>query len=163
MKAAFISQYRAGLKMLANAIEKCPDDLWDNQAYGNSYWRIAYHALFYTAFYLSENSGSFDPWGKHSVNYHVLGAADDNGNVIIIDHVYSKEELLAYAQAISDEVDEAVNITNGGDESGFDWIPMDKFELHLYNIRHSQHHTGQLTERLHQNGITGIDWVGRMK
>lgn len=159
MKAAFISQYKSALTMLANTIERCPDELWDNEVDERRYWRITYHALFYTAFYLSENADSFVPWEKHSPNYHRLGAADDNGNVITINHVYTKDELLTYAGFISDNVENAVNSTSDGHESGFYWLPMDKFELHLYNIRHIQHHVGQLIERLHQNGITGITWV----
>lgn len=37
-------------------------------------------------------------------------------------------------------------------------FPMNRLQLHLYNIRHLQHHVGQLTERLHQAGIKGIKW-----
>jgi uncharacterized damage-inducible protein DinB len=44
------------------------------------------------------------------------------------------------------------------EKSGFDWLPTNRMELHLYNIRHIQHHTGQLVERLRQNGVKGIRW-----
>ena len=159
MKAAFISQYRAGLKMLVYTIEKCPDDLWKKDGYESAYWRIVYHTLFYTAFYLSENAEAFIPWEKHRFNYNRLGTIDDDGNPIIIANAYSKDELLDCIQFIADNVEEAVNSTNENQESGFNWLPIDKFELHLYNIRHIQHHVGQLIERLHQNGITGISWV----
>jgi hypothetical protein len=30
-------------------------------------------------------------------------------------------------------------------ESGFRWLPFSRSELHVYNIRHVQHHTGQLS------------------
>ena len=36
-------------------------------------------------------------------------------------------------------------------------------ELHLYSIRHIQHHIGQLIERLHQAGIQGFPWVGMIE
>ncbi len=45
-------------------------------------------------------------------------------------------------------------------ESGFFWLPFGKLELQFYNIRHLQHHTGELFERLGAVGVT-LDWVGR--
>jgi len=33
-------------------------------------------------------------------------------------------------------------------------------ELHIYNIRHLQHHTGQLMDRLRTAGNIGVAWVG---
>ena len=44
--------------------------------------------------------------------------------------------------------------------SGFDWIPFTKFELTLHNLKHIQHHTGQLYERLRVNNIT-VEWGRR--
>jgi hypothetical protein len=163
MKAALISQYKAGLKMLAEVIERCPDRLWDDDSYASAYRRIVYHSLFYTAFYLSESADKFIPWEKHLHGYNQLGQFNDENQPLVIIATYSKTDLLNYTQYISENVAECVNNTNEGDESGFYWIAMDKFELHLYNIRHLQHHTGQLIERLHQNGISGIGWVGRLK
>lgn len=163
MKATFISQYRAGLKMLIEVIDKCPNSLWNDDSYSAAYWRIVYHALFYTNFYLSESADTFIPWEKHLPDYNQIGAVNHDNEPVIINTVYTKAELSDYANFIYENLAEAVNRTNESDESGFPWIPMDKFELHLYNIRHVQHHTGQLIERLHQNGITGINWIGRIK
>lgn len=43
--------------------------------------------------------------------------------------------------------------------SGFDWYPFSRIELHINNIRHIQHHTAQLIERLKVKGITGFPWA----
>ena len=45
-------------------------------------------------------------------------------------------------------------------ESGFSWLPMSKLELHFYNIRHLQHHIGQLDDRLRVKADIGIGWIG---
>lgn len=163
MKAAIISQYRAALKMLIEVIEKCPGSLWNDSCYEVDYWRIAYHGLFYTGLYLSENIDTFVPWENHRPDYNQLGTVNHENKPVIISTPYTKAELLNYANSISKNLEETINRTNEDDESGFPWIPMDKFELHLYNIRHLQHHIGQLVERLHQNGINGISWIGRVK
>ncbi len=42
------SQYHASFEMLRQAIIKCPDSLWDGREYRNAFWRVAYHALFFT-------------------------------------------------------------------------------------------------------------------
>ena len=45
-------------------------------------------------------------------------------------------------------------------ESGFHWLPFDKLELQIYNIRHIQQHTGELYERLGTAGGVELGWVG---
>ncbi len=99
-------------------------------------------------------------WDKHILNYNTLGSLTYDNQCVVISTVYSKDELAAYATMIIDGLETMV-IENYDPESGFAWIKLNKFELHLYNIRHIQHHTGQLIEQLHQNGISGINWLGR--
>ena len=49
----FVSQYLAALTMLQRAIRvACPENLWLDAQYTNPFWHIAYHAVFYTHFYL---------------------------------------------------------------------------------------------------------------
>src|SRR5437016_11355850 len=52
MRPVLKSQYHASLAMLRDTIERCPDALWTSGDYLNPFWRIAYHALYYTHFYL---------------------------------------------------------------------------------------------------------------
>jgi hypothetical protein len=59
------SQYRASLAMLREAIQICPPDLWISDQYTNPFWRVAYHALFYTHFYLQPSESDFVPWEHH--------------------------------------------------------------------------------------------------
>jgi len=44
--------------------------------------------------------------------------------------------------------------------SGFDWQPISKLELQIYNIRHLQQHTGELMERLGSRANLDMDWIG---
>ena len=44
--------------------------------------------------------------------------------------------------------------------SGFEWLPFNKPELQFYNIRHIQHHTGELCERLGVMGEIEVPWIG---
>jgi hypothetical protein len=47
-------------------------------------------------------------------------------------------------------------------ESGFYWYRMSKLEHQFVNLRHIQHHTGQLADRLRQEADRGVEWVGGM-
>ena len=39
------SQYHAALKMLREAITKCPKSMWNDFVDGVPFWRVAYHVL----------------------------------------------------------------------------------------------------------------------
>ncbi|MEO6288881.1 MAG: hypothetical protein ABIO76_03105 [Ginsengibacter sp.] len=162
MEKAVTSQYRASLKMLVDVINKCPNNLWDNGAYENRFWRIVYHTLFYTALYLNEGTSQFVPWRKHIANYNYLGSVNSDNKPVIINSIYSKDEMIKYAKLIFKDCKKLIK-DNDGKESGFDWLPLSRLEIHIYNIRHLQHHIGQLIERLHQSGINRIKWEGMVE
>jgi len=158
MKSDIISQYKAALAMLMDTIEKCPDDLWFSDRYANACWRIAYHAVFYTALYLSKSPGDFKPWPYHRFNYNYLGDKSHDGQLIVITEKYTKGQVIDYAKSVVNDLENLVDDQGLEERCGFEWIPLSRLGLHFYNIRHLQHHTGQLTERLHSVGISGIKW-----
>ena len=153
MTQELISQYRASLAMLKSAIERCPDELWEIPGQHNPFWRIVYHTLHYTNLYISEGLEEFRPWSKHISGYHQLGEP------AITSKPYAKNELLAYQSQINASFSEKVREEDFKQPSGFEWLKMNKLELHLYNLRHLQHHTGQLIEQLHQKNIHGFKWL----
>jgi len=158
-RSSIARQYAAALKMLRRAIELCPEALWADATYRNQYWHIAYHALFYAHLYSQANEAVFQPWTKHKEGIRMLGgdlAAEELSSL-----AYSKAELLEYHELCCAEVAARVAETNLEAASGFYWLPFNRLELHLYNIRHIQHHTGQLTERLRQVADIGVPWVGK--
>ena len=70
------------------------------------------------------------------------------------------EEVLKYEAFCRKAVAEAVPALDlDAAESGFSWLPFGKLALQFYNIRHLQHHTGQLAERLRTREDIGITWV----
>lgn len=160
--AAYVSQYRAALAMLRTTLLAYPADLWDHPIHTNRTWRIAYHVLFYTHLYLSPSEEEYERWE------HAIDEARWLGNnpeppfdEPVIPRTSTVDELIAYLDMIHAMVPDAVGTLPFDGESGFDWIPLTRFELHIYNIRHLQHHTAQLIERLRAHGHSGVDWVGR--
>ena len=157
------SQYLATLEMLNQAIQQCPEDLWVDTRFNNQFWQIAYHALFYTHLYLQPSEKNFIPRNMHYENAHRFSSPEPgSSNEGKGDSSYPKEDILEFLDFCRNEVGEKVAKLDLEANSGFDWIPFNKQELQFYNIRHLQHHTGELCERL--GTVAGIDikWVGMM-
>jgi len=157
VKAVIKSQYRAALEMLRQAIVRCPDALWQDAGYRNQFWHIAYHVIFYTHFYLHRSEEDFVPWEKHRDAYVSLGAFQEAAEA---SDPYTREEVLAYLALCLEQMEDQVDGLDLEAESGFYWLPFDKLELQIYNIRHVQQHTGELCERLGAKGEVEVDWVG---
>jgi hypothetical protein len=156
MDRIFISQYGAALAMLRDTIRKYPEALWTDSRFTNPSWRIAYHALFYTHLYLSPTEESFERWSEAIPNANFMSEpiADDATP-------HARDAIIGYLDWIEGFVPQGLRATGWDGPSGFDWITMSRGELHLYNLRHLQHHTGQLIERLRAETGDGVDWVGR--
>lgn len=154
------SQYRASLDMLGEAIVKCPDVAWNDPAHKNRFWHIAFHALFFAHLYLQKSEKEFVAWSKHRKEYQFLGPLPwDPSKMPDIGEPYTKEEVLEYLAVCREEVETKTSQVDLEAESGFSWLPFNKLELQFYNIRHIQHHTGQLADRLRGEGV-GLRWVG---
>lgn len=159
--AVIRSQYHAALGMLQQAVTKCPDALWDAAEDKTKFWHVAYHALFYTHLYLQQTGGGFHPWVKHRDEYHFMGQLPwPPHRPPNIGEPYTKADLLEYADFCHQQVDQCVPPLDMAAPSGFDWLPMNKFELQIYTIRHVQQHAGELMERLGSRANVDIDWIG---
>ena len=155
------SQYDASLEMLRSAITQCPAYLWNSEDVKNKFWHISFHVLFYTHLYLQESEKQFVQWKKHRKYYQYLGNLPDPPHTKPeIGQPYSKEEILEYLDICKKEVEEKVSAVDLNAKSGFSWLPFNKLELQFYNIRHIQHHTGALIDRLRTKENIGVDWVG---
>lgn len=157
-KAAIQSQFLATLEMLKKAIEQCPDEMWTDPKPKNKFWHIAFHSLFFTHFYLHPTQDDFVAWEKHRQEVVSLQPSDDPDKVV----PYSQTEVLEYLVFCQQQVKEKVASSDLAAESGFHWLPFNTLEKHLYNIRHTQLHVGELCERLGQAGID-VDWVGMVR
>jgi hypothetical protein len=150
---AIRSQYHAALEMLEKAVIACPEQLWNSTEDRNRFWHVAYHTTFFTHLYLQDSREQFVPWEKHRQNLVGLGNSGESSEP------YSKDEVLAYIAFCRRVVDEKVPALDLSAASGFHWLPFDKLELQFYNIRHLQHHTGELMERLGTRAGVDVGWV----
>lgn len=161
LKDVIGSQYRASLAMLREAIVECPDAMWHDAATKNRFWHIAYHVLFYTHLYLQPSESDFVPWEKHREQYQFMGPLPwPPHEEPEIGAPYCKEDILEYLDLCERQLSQTVAALDLEAESGFDWLPFGKLELQFYNIRHLQHHVGELCERLGTQASVDVAWVG---
>jgi len=155
-----VRQYLAALAMLRQAIEACPESLWLDANYTNRFWHIAFHTVFYTHFYVQTSEEEFHPWVKHQKGSNYLGVQRSaSGEPAPQITPYKRKDVLEYWILCRDQVAKRVPQDKLEAESGFSWLPFNRFEVHLYNLRHLAHHTGQLTDRLRVVTNTGVTWV----
>lgn len=166
MREALTEQYHAGLAMLAECVAKCPEDVWLEGEYPRAFWRIAFHAAFYTHLYLGQNEAAFQPWparreGIHEGLWHPPFAVEPY-ELPEGAEIYRSNEIRDYIRFVDALVAPTVAQLNlDSEETGFSWYKnMSKLSHQLMNLRHLQGHAGQLSELLMAKEID-IDWVDR--
>jgi len=158
-------QYRAALAMLRDAVERCPEALWNDPAPTNAFWQVAYHTLYFTHLYLQPDEAAFRPWPDHQADVQhadgIAGPDDPASPLPLVPAPYTREQVLAYAAYLEARLHEAVAALDLlSPESGFWWYrPMSKLEHQFVNLRHLQHHAAQLADRVRNHAGVGVAWV----
>ena len=167
-RTAIIAQFGAALRMLRLAMEQCPDDLWDDRGEGAPFWQTAYHTLYVCDLYLSDSPDAFTPPPFH-VEHANLFAGEYPWlptRVAPPSCVLPKARLLEYQLHCWEKCKTmagAMTAARASERCGFFWYDLNVLELLLLNLRHVQHHSGQLIAVLRRRADTGIPWVGRVE
>jgi hypothetical protein len=150
-------QFGAAIDMLERAITACPDELWDTPS---KFWYKAYHTVFFLDYYLSDTPKEIDYWPPSPFTRSEF---ED----VMPERVYDKGEVLMYLGQARQRCHDQLAGTTAEVllEKRFvsEYKDFSLFELLLYNMRHVQHHTGQLNLLLRQGMIDPPDWVSRTK
>lgn len=150
-------QFGAAIDMLENAIRACPEALWGDRSRQPEYWYVVYHTLFWLDFYLSGTPEGFAPPAPYN-----LDELDPAG--LLPDRVYDKDLLLAYLEHDRRKCRATIAALTGERASrpcGFDRLGLTIGELHLYSMRHVQHHAAQLNLILRQATDSAPRWVAK--
>ena len=152
--AAVGAQFGAGMDMLERAITACPDPLWGDRSRNPEYWYTVFHVLFWLDLYLSETRAGFAPPPPFG-----LEELDPAG--VLPPRVYTQDELLAYLAHCRTKCTARLASQAGPPTFRLSSVELPIGELHLYNLRHLQHHVGQLYLILRQATDATPGWVSR--
>lgn len=158
-------QFAAAIQMMRLAIQACPDELWDDRKEGTPFWHLAYHALFYTDFYLSKDEKTFQSIDGHEDKANFLpGDYHEYGGIVTTPRkAFTRDQLLDYADHCLIKCQETfgkLTDKRALERCGFWWYELNVGEFLLNNLRHAQHHTGQLILLLRRRADIGIEWLG---
>jgi hypothetical protein len=155
-RTAVWPQFEAAIDMLENAMVACRDEVWSDRSRQPEFWYLVYHTLFFLDYYLSDPAG-FAPPAPFT-----LSELDPAG--ILPERVYAKHELHAYLEHGRGKcraVLHALTEARAREPSGFDRLGLSVGELHVYALRHVQHHAAQLYLVLRQRTDFAPRWVVR--
>jgi hypothetical protein len=156
----FTGQYEASLCMMNQCVQACNPQNWEGKIANDTFRQVAYHSLFFTDLYLSPNEKTFTLRDFHHRGGDERGPTASKG--------LTSEETLVYASICREKMIESLaaeTLHSLEGESGFSWRKISRGEMHIYNIRHLQHHVGQLSAYLRRVDDTlkdakALPWVG---
>lgn len=169
-REALWRNYAASLDMVANAIALYPEDAW--LAEGKFYF-MAFHTAIFADYYLSHPVHHFAPRIMYSLceTDQIPEAALDD---VLPKTLVSQQEILDYLKHIRRKAKKLISETSIT-EFTQNWITRDEAEMHglcpglvvdyslleilFYNLRHIQHHSGQLNLLLRHETGQGVDWI----
>lgn len=170
LKQTLCKNFCAAIDMLGDSIQMCPLYLWQNE---KRFFYLSYHTLIFLDYYLSKPVKSFQPALPFSLadpDSLPPEAVDD----VLAHRRYSQSEMLDWLSEIRQKCKNAIlNATPY--EIASRWIEEQELDLHglcpslvaqytlleiwFYNLRHLQHHVGQLNLILRQRADEAPDWI----
>ncbi|QDU72973.1 DinB family protein [Mucisphaera calidilacus] len=165
VKTALGEQIAAAIAMLRDTIDACPHNLWTTTVGERAFWENAFHITFYIDLYLTLPGQPFPEtpdwaWpnaaglGRHMEPPFEPLKPEELGPTL------EQPKVLAYLDAMPAKLKTSIAAETADSlagESGFFWLPFSRLSAYLYNLRHIQHHTGQLSATLRRNNIS-LDW-----
>jgi uncharacterized damage-inducible protein DinB len=156
IRSILARQFGATAQMLHESIENCPEQIWTKGLGGAAFWHLAYHTIFFLDFYLHKREADFTPAPFHRENASYLETGPSA-------EPYSKTTLLEYLQQVRKRAQPILAELTEDDltaPSPVPWYTIQRGEFLLNNLRHAQHHIGQLNMILRVNGVRPPEWHG---
>ena len=164
------NQFGASIDMLRDIIALWPDQYWNLQS---KVYYLSYHILLFLDYYLTIPPTNFKatlPLKMISPDNIPAYAVDD----LLPAKLYTKKELLDGLQTcrqkckqlifgLTEDNLEQTWIDQRDDIAGSSTLKYSVLEILLYNLKHIQHHVGQLNLLLREETGQAADWVSDAK
>lgn len=150
------AQYDKCLHMLEETVTGYDPSLWfDSESYQSPAWQIAYHALFFTNIYCSATEDAIVAWPKLKPRFDRLaGVRDSSDSATLSAGAYSQADIREFLDFIRAQIPQYLEAFEPEEPCWPDWYDEPQLEFHLNNLRHTQHHNAELTER--RNNVTNF-------
>lgn len=157
------SQLLAGLYMLKDCIDRCPEKEWNERHKDYPFSQVVFHTLFDCDYHLCDNDAEFKEQIFHRNNRAGFGDYEELEDRMP-PHFHERDFINRYYAHCREKVISAVETKTGADlmaPNADVRRNMTKLERYVNLIRHMQHHTAQLGFRLQV--VTGQEmaWIAR--
>jgi hypothetical protein len=157
-------QYEASLSILNLAVARCPQSSWNKRVAAWRFCQAAFHVAFFADVYL-QPSDDVDALKRQPFHIEHKTAFGDYEELQDREQamLYEKPFVLDYLQFVRRKAQETIARESAetlAGPSGFRRRKCSRAELHVYNIRHIQHHAAQLILRLRLDANVDVPWVG---
>ena len=161
-KGLIANQFEAALCTLNICIDRCPETAWDAPVGNWPFCQVAFHALFFTDYYLGLNEESLRGQPFHRDNERFFDdyeQLEDRNPVSRYDKA-SIGKYMGHCRKKASRVIAAETADSLSAKAGFEGREFSRAELYVYNIRHIQHHAAQMSLRLRVDAQQEIPWIG---
>ena len=156
------NQFQAALCTLNTCIERCPESAWNAPVANYLFCQVAFHTLFFADYYLGPDAESLRHQPFHLANPDLFG------DYVQLqerepESLYDKLQIETYLAFCRAKAAATITAETGEDldaPARFARRNFSRAELHVYNIRHIQHHAAQLILRLRLDTGVDIPWIG---
>ncbi|MHC4421686.1 MAG: DinB family protein [Planctomycetota bacterium] len=159
-KNVIANQFDAALCTLSTCIDGCPDDAWKATIANYEFNQVTFHTLIYADYYLGDGDETFRRQPFHLDNQGRFGDYEEFEDRVPVT-LYERPFIQRYAAHCRSKATEVVAAETADSlsaRSPFSWLPFTRAEVHVYNIRHIQHHAAQLILRLRRDHGQDMPW-----
>jgi len=162
LKPLIVHQYEASLATLAHALHACPERLWNEPVARFPFCQTTFHTLFFTDVYLCSSPEALRSQPFHLAHSDFFGEYEQMGDREPTS-LYGRAMIRKYLDFCRTKASDTLVNESEDDLTAPVRFPRKNFsraELHLYNIRHIQHHAAQLILKLRLDSAIDIPWIG---
>lgn len=155
-------QYEAALCTLNHCIVSSPDAAWQGSVVNVTFDQAVFHTLFFTDYYLGRRPEDLPQQAYHRQHADFFADYEEMEPRVQVQR-YTKESLLDYLQYCRTKAHETLAAESAEDlAAACAFLPktFSRAELHVYNVRHIQHHAAQLIMRLRMDYQVDTPWFG---
>jgi len=146
---ALTKQYQKCFNIFRDTISNYDEKLWMNENdYKTPVWQIAYHAIFCANMYCSAKESGIVKWSKERENYHRFDKMREMRSMNAKNIMpYTKNEILDFMELVNSNVPNYLLQMEPEAKCWPHWYDETQIEFHMNNLRHIQHHIGEIIER----------------
>ncbi len=159
-KQITLAQYEAAFSTINEILAKVPDDVWAGKVANHPFSQSFFHTLFFGDVYLAQNLDEMKQQAfhiEHADSFRDYEELEQRAPVL----TYAKSFVEKYLKfciekarsVMAEESEESL-----ASVADFPWHTISRAELHLYNIRHLQHHAAQMIMRLRLDKDAHTGW-----